>query len=81
MKWDMKEHLTNKELHYRTNYRSTPNILGFSLFWKNAEKGRNHLSIVQNTNYKPYTSWTDRYNDFFAKRDAFAYIKSRWFAH
>uniref|UniRef100_A0A7S3JD30 Uncharacterized protein n=1 Tax=Euplotes harpa TaxID=151035 RepID=A0A7S3JD30_9SPIT len=78
---DIKEGLTNEELMIRLKHRSHMNILGFSLFWKQLQNGKNHLSIIENVRWKPYNSWTTLYNDYFMRRDAFSYIKARWYAH
>ena len=78
---DLKEELDEKELDIRRSYRKNYNIVGFSLFWKPLDAGKNHLSIIELTNETPTETWSLWKNTWLAKRDAFHYLKSRWFAH
>ena len=49
----MKEDATQKELTTRLMHRPTPNSLGFSLYYRKTDSGTNHLSIVENSLWKP----------------------------
>ena len=55
--WDMKEECTQKEINTRLIYRPMPNCVGFSLYYRKTNSGTNHLSIVENTLWKPSYSW------------------------
>jgi len=58
--WDMKEKVTQKELNTRLLYRPQPNCVGFSLYYRKTNAGTNHLSIVENTIWKPHVgTWTN----------------------
>ena len=58
--WDMKEEVTQKELNTRLLFRPQPNCVGMSLYYRNTANGTNHLSIVENTLWKPNVgTWTN----------------------
>ena len=78
---DMKEAIDKDEVDFRTHYKKNINILGFSLYWRPLESGRHHMSIVEHDLLHPFQSWSSAYKTYFERRDAFHYIKSRWFAH
>jgi len=77
--WDMKENISQKELNTRLSYRPQPNCVGFSLYYRKTEGGSNHLSIVENTLWKPNFSgmlnWWADWND---RRDLSRYLRFRW---
>ena len=76
--WDLKEEITKKELNTRLLFRPQPNCVGFSLYYRKTEGGTNHLSIVENTLWKPSTTWTQWWNDWKDRRDISRYLRYRW---
>ena len=79
--YDFKEHLDQNEIAIRTQYRKNIHVLGFSLYWRPLESGKNHMSITEYNLYQPYSTWSKFFRTYFERRDAYKYIKSRWFAH
>ncbi|CAI2382961.1 unnamed protein product [Moneuplotes crassus] len=77
---DMKENLTENEITLRNQYR-THNLLGFSLYWRELGSGKNHMSIIENHSWVPNQSWSLWFKTFFARRDAYNYLKGRWTCH
>ena len=51
--WDLKANHTQKEINTRLLFRPQPNCVGMSLYYRKTESGSNHLSIVENTLWKP----------------------------
>ena len=78
---DLKEPLDNKEIMIRTNLRGNTALYGFSIYWRALESGKNHMSIVENHNESPTTSWSAWFRSYLARRDAYCYLRNRWFAH
>ena len=77
--WDMKENATQKELNYRKLFRPQPNCVGFSLYYRKTGDGTNHLSIVENTLWKPATgTWAQWWSDWKDRRDLSRYLRQRW---
>ena len=77
--FDLKEKLTQKELNVRLTFRPQPNIIGFSLYSRKCEDGTNHLSIVENTIWKPNVgTWRNWWADWNDRRDLSRYLRHRW---
>lgn len=77
--WDLKEDATVKEIQLRKMYRPMPNCVGFSLYYRNTESGTNHLSIVENTLWKPSVgTWSQWWSDWNDRRDLSRYLRYRW---
>ena len=58
--FDIHEKLDPKELNIRLQYRPMPNVMGFSLFYKQLQAGNTHLSIVENSMFKETRgTWTE----------------------
>ena len=55
--WDLKEDITQKEINTRIHFRPQPNCVGMSVYYRKTESGTNHLSIVENTLWKPSFTW------------------------
>ena len=76
--WDMKEEVTQKEINTRLMHRPMPNSVAFSLYYRKTNGGTNHLSIVENTLWKPNYSWNQMWADWNDRRDLSKYLKFRW---
>ena len=77
--WNLKEDVTQKELNTRLTYRPQPNCVGFSLYSRKTEDGTNHLSIVENTIWKPHIgTWRNWWADWNDRRDLSRYLRFRW---
>ena len=76
--WDLHEQATQKELNIRQAYRPMPNCIGFSLYSRQTESGTNHLSIVENTLWKPTYTWKQWWADWNDRRDLSRYLRYRW---
>ena len=49
---DLKEETDNTEEWFRRMYRPTPNLVSYSLFWRDLGEGRKHVSIVEGPYWK-----------------------------
>mmetsp|Transcript_9041 Transcript_9041/g.10221 ORF Transcript_9041/g.10221 Transcript_9041/m.10221 type:complete len:159 (+) Transcript_9041:30-506(+) len=78
---DLKEHIENEEIKIRVNLRAHSHILGFSVYWRQLASGKNHMSIIESHNKAATVSWSSCFKTFFARRDAYNYLKNRWTAH
>ena len=78
---DLKEPITDREVILRQNLRTAVNIFGYSIYWRQLDSGRNHMSIVENHNVQQTYSWATWFKNYFARRDAYNYLKNRWTAH
>lgn len=77
--WDLKEEVTRKEELIRLTHRPMPNVIAFSLYFRKLASGSNHLSIVENTIWKPNLgSWTALLEDWKDRRDLSRYLRQRW---
>lgn len=77
--FDLDEEVDNKELAYRYRFRSLPNMLGFSLYYRKTGSGLNHLSIVENSLWKTSgNTWSQWWKDLNDRRDIAAYLRKRW---
>ena len=77
--FDLKEQVTQKELNVRLTFRPQPNIIGFSLYSRKCDDGTNHLSIVENTIWKPNVgTWRNWWSDWNDRRDLSRYLRHRW---
>jgi hypothetical protein len=77
--WDLKEDASQKELNTRLLFRPQPNCVGFSLYSRKTETGTNHLSIVENTLWKPNVgTWINWWSDWKDRRDLSRYLRYRW---
>jgi hypothetical protein len=77
--WDMKEVVSQKELNTRLLHRPQPNCVGFSLYYRKTDAGKDHLHIVENTIWKPFTgTWTNWWLDWKDRRDISKYLRYRW---
>ncbi len=77
--WDLKENVTQKEINTRIAYRPMPNCVAFSLYFRQTEVGTNHLSIVENTLWKPgQGTWRQWWSDWKDRRDLSRYMRFRW---
>ena len=58
--WDLKEDVPLKEITTRLLFRPQPNCIGMSLYYRKTASGTNHLSITENTLWKPNVgTWTN----------------------
>jgi len=77
--FNLHEQLDPKEEKIRLMYRPMPNVMGFSLYFKQLARGNVHFSIVENSHFKEAGStWSEWWSDFNDRRDMSAYIKGRW---
>ena len=77
--WDLKEDVPQSEINLRLNFRPQPNIVGMSLYYRKTDNGTNHLSIVENTLWKPNVgTWRQWWNDWKDRRDLSRYLRYRW---
>ena len=78
--FDINEPLTEKELKMRIMHRAMPNVVGFSLFTRQYEKGSSSsYSIVENTLLKQSSyRWAEWFRDLQDRRDISSYLKMRW---
>ena len=62
---DVREPVDAHEFALRMAFREIPNVLSFSMFFKNLKKGVNHFSLVENSFVKRggYT-WSEWYKDW-----------------
>ena len=79
--YNLKDDYDGEELELMKHYRSNINLVGYSIFWKQLENGKNHMSLIENNALQSYMGWAKFYRTYFERRDAFNYLKSRWFAH
>ena len=77
--WNLKEDLSVKEHNTRLLFRPQPNIVGFSLYFRKTNDNVNHLSIVENTQWKPNVgTWFNWFQDWKDRRDISKYLRYRW---
>lgn len=77
--WNLKEDATQKEINTRLAYRPQPNAIGMSLYYRKTDSGSNHLSIVENTLWKPHVgTWMQWWSDWKDRRDLSRYLRYRW---
>lgn len=77
--FDVREYLDGSEIQLRGAYRPVPNVMGFSLYFRNMANRSNHLSIVENSLIKASpTSWRDWFADWRDRRDMTKYLRKRW---
>lgn len=63
----------------RAAFRPLPHAMGFSLYFRNGDKYKRSMTIVENTLFKPNPgSWRERLQDFKDRRDMSAYLSLRW---
>ena len=78
---DINEELTEMELSTRLQYRSVPNVIGFSLFSRawSTPGSTAHYSIVENSlSKKSAYRWSEWFRDLQDRRDMAAYLRLRW---
>ena len=80
---DLHEHIDGQEEEIRGRYRPLPNVMGFSLYYRdaanNVKRSSPHLSVVENTLYKATPgTWIEWFQDFRDRRDMAAYLSGRW---
>ena len=78
--FDINEDVSEKEFYMRLQYRSMPNVIGFSLFTRAWHNARGHsFSIVENSLQKQANvRWAEWWRDMQDRRDISAYMKMRW---
>lgn len=77
--WDLKEETGAKEVLTRLAFRAAPNCVAMSLYYRKTESGTNHLSIVENTLWKPHVgTWMQWWSDWKDRRDISRYLRYRW---
>lgn len=77
--FDLNEELSRREMAIRKKHRPVPNIVSFSLYYRNLAAGGNHFSIVENSFYKAARySWRQAWNDLNDRRDLSNYLYKRW---
>eukprot|EP00347_Sterkiella_histriomuscorum_P013219 403365551 len=77
--FDLHENVEPLEANYRNMYRPLPHAMGFSLYFRDCKETLGHMSIVENTLFKPASgTWSERFQDFKDRRDMSAYLRSRW---
>jgi len=77
--FDLKEKVDDHELELRGRFRPMPNVLGFSLYYRDHKNSVPHLSVIENTvNKMKADSWIEFIKDLRDKRDMSQYLKGRW---
>ena len=78
--FNLKEKVDDLELNLRGKYRPIPNVLGFSLYYRDPKNAVPHVSVIENTlNKVKADSWIEFFKDLRDKRDMSQYLKGRWF--
>ncbi|CDW79356.1 UNKNOWN [Stylonychia lemnae] len=78
--FNLKEHVDDYELNLRGKYKPIPNLLGFSLYYRDPKEAVPHVSVIENTlNKIKADSWIEFFQDLRDKRDMSQYLKGRWF--
>ena len=76
--WNLKEDATQKEVNTRLLFRPQPTSVAYSLYYRKTGAGSNHLSIVENSIYKPAGTWFEMFQDWKDRRDLSRYLRYRW---
>ena len=75
---DIAEDISHREDQIRKQYRVMPSVASYSLFWKQSAGTGNFFSLTEGVHNKNFMSFTEKINNYFLRRDAFAYLKNRW---
>ena len=76
--FDLDEKLDPQEITIRGAFRPMPNVLGFSLYYRQMKSGARHFSVVENALFKTGGTWFEWFSDLKDRRDMSIYLRSRW---
>ena len=79
--FDLKESLTPEELQLRGLFRPVPNVMGFSVYYRDGNARTRSATLVENTITKNGGTWLEWFQDLRDRRDMSAYLRIRWNAY
>ena len=79
--FDLKESLTPQELQLRGLFRPVPNVMGYSIYYRDGTAKTRSATLVENTLTKNGGTWLEWFQDLRDRRDMSAYLRIRWNAY
>ena len=77
--FDLKEEVSPQELQLRGLFRPVPNVMGFSIYFRDGNAKTKSATLVENTIHKAGGgTWLEWLQDLRDRRDMAAYLRIRW---